>query len=147
MNQLDFIANLQRNWIAIITKTLVLFEKNPEILTQQTSRFSGNSKKLGFYMVYNKKTKKFYLGSSIDFGLRVSYYNRDFKNYFSNSRSSLYSSFIEDIKTNDCSYSDFFFIPLISFEVNSIKFEEMESLKNSVSTSSNSNTRFLETIP
>lgn len=97
-------------------------------------------------MVYNKKTKKFYLGSSIDFGLRVSYYNRDLKNYFSNSRSSLYSSFIEDIKTNDCSYSDFFFIPLISFEVNSIKFEEMESLKNSVSTSSNSTTRFLETI-
>ena len=45
-------------------------------------------------------------------------------------RSSLYSSFIEDIKTNDCSFTDFFFIPLISFDKNSIKFDELRSLES-----------------
>jgi hypothetical protein len=81
-------------------------------------------------MVYNKKTKRFYLGSSINFALGVSDYNRDFRNYYNNSRSSLYSSFIEDIKTNDCSFTDFFFIPLISFDKNSIKFDELRSLES-----------------
>jgi hypothetical protein len=67
VNEPQFISNLQNELIDVVKRTVDLFRNKPDLLTQQTNRYTGNTKKLDFYMVYNKKTKKFYLGSSKEF--------------------------------------------------------------------------------
>lgn len=140
------ISNLQNELIDLIVEMLDLFENKPDILTQNTNRLTGNTNKLGFYIIYNKKTKKFNLGSSIEFSKRISYYNRDFRNYLENKKSKLYKSFIEDIETNNCSDTDFYFVPIISFDKTQTEFINLENFESSVSISDIPQIKFLETI-
>nr|AOH77123.1 putative GIY-YIG homing endonuclease [Dunaliella salina] len=142
----NFISNLQNKLIDLILELLDLFQNKPEIFTQRNNRLTGNTNKLGFYMIYNKKTKKFYLGNYIEFSKRIAYYNRDFRNYFSNKKSKLYKSFIEDIQTNHCSEADFYFVPIMSFDKTTTEFINLESLESSVSNSNSPIVNLLETI-
>lgn len=140
------ISSLQNELIDLIVEMLGLFENKPEILTQKTNRLTGNTNKLGFYMIYNKKTKKFYLGNSIEFSKRVAYYNRDFRNYFGNKKSKLYKSFIEDIEIHNCSEADFYFVPIMSFDKTTTEFINLESIVSSISNSNDPIVKLLETI-
>lgn len=137
VNEPQFVSNLQNELIDVVKRTVGLFINKPDLFTQQTNRYTGNTNKLGFYMIYNKKTNKFYLGSSQEFSLRVAYYQRDFRNYFSGRQSRLYQSFINDITTSNCTKDDFYFVPLITFDKNSIEFINLENLQSSVSSSNN----------
>ena len=126
----NLISNLQNKLIDLILEMLGLFQDKPEILTQETNRFTGNTNKLGFYMIYNKKTKRFYLGNSIEFSKRVAYYNRDFRNYFGNKKNKLYNSFIEDIRINNCSETDFYFVPIMSFDKTTTEFSGLRFIED-----------------
>lgn len=99
-------------------------------------------------MIYNKKTKRFYLGNSIEFSKRVAYYNRDFRNYFGNKKNKLYNSFIEDIRINNCSETDFYFVPIMSFDKTTTEFSNSKSFVSSISISNSNDLRIklLETI-
>lgn len=146
VNESQFISNLQNKLMDVVKLTVDLFRNQPDILTQQTNRYTRNTNKLGFYMVYNKRTRKFYLGSSKEFSLRVAYYKRDFRNYFSGRSSKLYQSFINDIRGNGCNENDYYFISLITFDKNSTTLINLENFVSSVSCSIEPISKFLETV-
>jgi len=140
------ISDLQNELIDLIVEMLDLFSNKPDILTQKKNRSTGNTNKLGFYIIYNKKTKKFHLGSSIEFSRRISEYNRDFRNYFGKKKSKLYNSFIKDIEANNCSDTDFYFVPIMSFDKTKTDFINLENFVSSVEISNDPQIQFLETI-
>jgi len=142
----NVISQLQSDLINSVYQTLKLFSEEPHLLTEQKNRLTGNKNNLGFYMIYNKKLNKFYLGSSIEFSLRVADYNRDFRNFFNQRKNKLYKTFVEDIQTNNCNESDFYFVPLISFSTNTVNFINLDDFLNTEGITNNPLTKFLETI-
>jgi hypothetical protein len=83
-----------------------------------------------------------------EFSLRVAYYKRDFRNYFSGRSSRLYQSFINDIRESGCNQNNYYFITLITFDKNSttLTLINIEHFVSSVSSSNEPITKFLETI-
>jgi len=96
-----------------------------------SSRFTGSTGKMGFYMIYNQITQKYYIGSTSELSKRIAYFNRDFREYFrdpNQRRPRLYASFIQDITANNCIDSDFYFIPLFLLDKRHTTFKNLQDL-------------------
>lgn len=64
---------------------------------------------VGLYLIVNRKSRKFYLGSSIDLAQR----KREYRSYLNTNSKKLYKTMREDRVTGQA--SDFYFVPLVGF--------------------------------
>lgn len=79
------------------------------------------SNKLGFYLLFNLKTRSIYLGATQKVANRKGEHARDIRNYLRGARSKLVSGLKKTIDNFKCkSLSDFLFIPLFLFETKNI---------------------------
>lgn len=72
---------------------------------------TGIYKRVGWYVIFNKKNSTFYVGSSIQLGKRKSQHELDLKNYFSGKDTLLLKTLLRSIEQDDCNVSDLVFIP------------------------------------
>ena len=74
---------------------------------------TGLTKMVGLYMIVNRRTKKVYLGGSVNLAQR----RREYKSYL-NKKTKVYKTMREDLLKGQA--SDFYFVPLVGFPRSSV---------------------------
>lgn len=87
-----------------------------ELFTFQKNLGSGLTKVAGIYLVYNKRTQKAYVGSSVNLAQRKGEYNRNLTD--PNRFKKVNANIITDLQNGQI--DDFYFIPLVGFDQNQV---------------------------
>lgn len=74
---------------------------------------TGLTKVVGLYMIVNRRSKKVYLGGSVDLAQR----RREYKSYLNN-KTKVYKAMRDDLLKGEA--SDFYFVPIVGFHRSSI---------------------------
>lgn len=74
----------------------------------------GLTKVAGLYMIVNKRSKKVYLGGSVNLAQR----RREYKSYFNKNTGKVYKTMRDDLLSGQA--SDFFFVPIVGFNRSSV---------------------------